>query len=76
MVRYKVHYYDIVEDTYVYKKGWAKGSNFQEAAEAIEKYYGTDTDEVTFKIFENYDDELIEDGYLESLEGEGNEDIV
>lgn len=66
MVRYKVRYCDCYDGGYIIKKGWCVGTNFSEAAKAIEKYYGADSDEVTFKIFENYDDELVEDGYLEN----------
>lgn len=70
MIRYRVRYYDCNDEKYVVRMGWCAGTNFQEAAAVIERYYGNDSDEVTFKIFENYEDELIEDGYLASLSAE------
>lgn len=49
-------------------KGWVQGHDLTSAAATIEKYYGLDLDSVTFKYFENYDLDLIEDDYLSSEE--------
>lgn len=65
MIRFRVRCYDHDNDRYIIKKGWCAATNLQEASEKMEEYYGNDIDEVTFKIFENYDDWVVEDGYLE-----------
>lgn len=55
-------------------KGWANGSTFAEGAQVVEKYYGNDILNMTIALYENYDDELIEDRYFEGY-GRDQEDI-
>ena len=55
-------------------KGWANGSTLAEGAQVIEKYYGNDILNMTIALYENYEDELIEDGYFEGF-GSDQEDI-
>ena len=74
MVRYKVTYWDGDEKKERTFKGWANGSTFTEGARIVEKYYGNDILNMTIALYENYEDELIEDGYFEGF-GEDQEDI-
>ena len=75
MVRYKVVYWDDSEKEERTYKGWANGSTFAEGAQVIEKYYGGDNIlNMTIALYENYDDELIEEGYFEGF-GSDQEDI-
>lgn len=74
MVRYKVTYWDEDEQKERIFKGWAKGSTFAEGAQVVEKYYGNDILNMTIALYENYGDELIEDGYFEGF-GSDQEDI-
>ena len=74
MVRYKVVYWDEDEKKERIFKGWANGSTLTEGAQVVEKYYGNDILNMTIALYENYDDELIEDGYFESY-GSDQEDI-
>lgn len=43
-------------------------------AQVVEKYYGNDILNMTIALYENYGDELIEDGYFEGF-GSDQEDI-
>lgn len=74
MVRYKVTYWDGDEKKERTFKGWANGSTFAEDAQVVEKYYGNDILNMTIALYENYDEELIEDGYFEGF-GKDQEDI-
>lgn len=74
MVRYKVVYWDDSEKEERTFKGWANGSTLVEGAQVIEKYYGNDIINMTIALYENYEDELIEDGYFEGF-GRDQEDI-
>lgn len=75
MVRYKVVYWDDINNEERTYKGWANGSTFTEGAQVVEKYYGGDNIlNMTIALYENYDDELIEDGYFEGF-GSDQEDI-
>lgn len=74
MVRYKVVYWDDDENKECIYKGWAKGSTFAEGAQVVEKYYGNDILNMTIALYENYEDELIEDGYFKGY-GCDQEDI-
>ena len=74
MVRYKVVYWDEINNKECTYKGWANGSTFVEGAKVVEKYYGNDIMNMTIALYENYDDELIEDGYFEGF-GKDQEDI-
>lgn len=74
MVRYKVTYWDEDEKKERIFKGWANGSTFAEGAQVVEKYYGNDILNMTIALYENYGDELIEDGYFETY-GSDQEDI-
>ena len=44
------------------------------AARTVEKYYANDIQNMTIAIYENYEEELIEDGYFEGY-GSDQEDI-
>ena len=74
MVRYKVVYWDDDEKRECTYKGWANGSSFTEGAQVVEKYYGNDIMNMTIALYENYEEELIEDGYFEGY-GCDQEDI-
>ena len=74
MVRYKVVYWDDSEKEERTFKGWANGSTLVEGAQVVEKYYGNDIINMTIALYENYEDELIEDGYFEGY-GCDQEDI-
>ena len=74
MVRYKVVYWDNDEKKERIYRGWANGSTFEEGARTVEKYYGNDILNMTIALYENYDEELIEDGYFEGF-GSDQEDI-
>ena len=74
MVRYKVVYWDDSEKEERTFKGWANGSTLVEGAQVIEKYYGNDILNMTIALYENYEEELIEDGYFEGY-GCDQEDI-
>ena len=74
MVRYKVIYWDNDEKKERIYKGWANGSTFAEGARTVEKYYGNDILNMTIALYENYEDELIEDRYFDGL-GSDQEDI-
>ena len=74
MVRYKVVCWDDDEKKERIYKGWANGSTFAEGARTVEKYYGNDLLNMTIALYENYEDELIEDGYFEGF-GKDQEDI-
>ena len=74
MVRYKVVYWDDDEKKERIYKGWANGSTFAEGARAVEEYYGNDILNMTIALYENYEEELIEDGYSEGF-GSDQEDI-
>ena len=74
MVRYKMVYWDDSEKEERTFKGWANGSTLTEGAQVIEKYYGNDIINMTIALYENYEDELIEDGYFEGFGGD-QEDI-
>lgn len=74
MIRYKVVYWDDDEEKERIFKGWANGSTFAEGAQVVEKYYGDYILNMTIARYENYDEELIEDGYFESY-GSDQEDI-
>lgn len=74
MVRYKVTYWDGDEQKERIYKGWANGSTFAEGAQVVEKYYGNDILNMTIALYENYEEELIEDGYFEGY-GCDQEDI-
>lgn len=64
MIRYKVKLWDSDSEAYYFKKGWCLGTSFEEGARTLEKYYSNEAEEMAMKIFDNYDDELIEDDYL------------
>ena len=74
MVRYKVVYWDDINNEEGTYKGWANGSTFVEGAQVIEKYYGNDIINMTMALYDNYEDELVEDGYFEGF-GSNQEDI-
>lgn len=74
MVRYKVVCWDDDEKKERIYKGWANGSTFAEGASTVEKYYGNDILNMTIALYENYEEELIEDGYFEGF-GKDQEDI-
>lgn len=74
MVRYKVVYWDSDEKKECTSKGWACGSTFAEGAHVVEKYYGDSIMNMTIALYENYEDELIEDGYFKGF-GSDQEDI-
>lgn len=74
MVRYKVVCWDEDEKKERTYKGWANGSTFVEGASTVEKYYGNDILNMTIALYENYEEELIEDGYFEGF-GKDQEDI-
>ena len=74
MVRYKVTYWDEDEQKEHIYKGWANGLTFAEGAQVVEKYYGNDILNMTIALYENYEEELIEDGYFEGF-GKDQEDI-
>ena len=74
MVRYKVVYWDEDEKKERIYKCWTNGSTFAEGARTVEKYYGNDILNMTIALYENYEDELIEDGYFEGF-GSDQEDI-
>ena len=74
MVRYKVVYRDDDEKKERIYKGWANGSTFAEGARTVQKHYGNDILNMTIALYENYEDELIEDGYFEGF-GSDQEDI-
>lgn len=68
MVRYRVRYWDSIDEREVEKRGWAFGSSFSDGAKTIESYYGDDLLELTIRLFDNWEDEVVEDGYLENEE--------
>ena len=74
MVRYKVVYWDEDDKKERTYKGWANGSTLTEGARIVEKYYGNEILNMTIALYENYEDELIEDGYFEGY-GCDQEDI-
>lgn len=74
MVRYKVVYWDSDEKKECTSKGWTRGSTFAEGAQVVEKYYGDSIINMTIALYENYEDEMIEDGYFEGF-GSDQEDI-
>ena len=74
MVRYKVVYWDDINNEERTYKGWANGSTLTEGAQVVEKYYGDGIINMTIALYENYEDELIEDGYFEGF-GYDQEDI-
>ena len=74
MVRYKVVYWDDINNEVRIYKGWANGSTFVEGAQVIEKYYGNDIINMTMALYDNYEDELVEDWYFEGF-GSNQEDI-
>lgn len=74
MVRYKVVWWDDDEGKERTTKGWANGTTFVEGARVVEKYYGNSVLNMTIALYENYEDEVIEDGYFEGF-GEDQEDI-
>ena len=74
MVRYKVVCWDEDENKECTYKGWANGTTFADGARIVEKYYGNDVLNVTIALYENYADEIIEDGYFEGV-GSDQEDI-
>ena len=67
MVRYKVVCWDDDDKKERTYKGWAKGSTLVEGAQVIERYYGNEIMNMTLALYENYEDELIEDGYFEGF---------
>ena len=74
MVRYKVVYWDDSEKEERTFKGWANGSTLTEGAQVVEKYYGDSIINMTIALYDNYEDELVEDGYFEGF-GKDQEDI-
>ena len=74
MVRYKAVYWDDINNEERTYKGWANGSTFVEGAQVIEKYYGNDIINMTMALYDNQEDELVEDGYFEGF-GSNQEDI-
>ena len=74
MVRYQVVSWADSENEERTSTGWANGPTLTEAAQVIEKYYGNDIINMTMALYENYEDELIEDGYFEGF-GSDQEDI-
>lgn len=74
MVRYKVVWWDDDDKKERITKGWANGTTFAEGAQVVEKYYGSDILNMTIALYENYADEVIEDGYFEGF-GSDQEDI-
>lgn len=74
MVRYKVVWWDDDDKKERTTKGWANGSTFAEGAQAVEKYYGDSIMSMTIALYENYEDEVLEDGYFEGF-GKDQEDI-
>ena len=74
MVRYKVVYLDDSEKEERTFKGWANGSTLTEGAQVVEKYYGDGIINMTIALYDNYEDELVEDEYFEGF-GSDQEDI-
>lgn len=74
MVRYKVTLWDEDEKKSREYKGWALGSTFAEGAKVVEKYYGNEIMNMTIALYENYEEDVIEDRYFE-LWGSDSEDI-
>ena len=74
MVRYKVVYWDDINNEERTYKGWANGSTLTEGAQVIEKYYGDGIINMTIALYDNYEDELVEDEYFEGF-GSDQEDI-
>lgn len=71
MVRYKAKYYT-EENERVSVKGWVAAHDMSEAAKRLEEHYGVELDELTLKLYENYDLDIIEDNYIETA-GEGKD---
>ena len=74
MVRYKVVYWDDINNEERTYKGWANGSTLTEGAQVVEKYYGDGIINMTIALYDNYEDELVEDEYFEGF-GSDQEDI-
>ena len=74
MVRYKVICWDDDEKKERTFRGWANGSTLTEGAQVVEKYYGDGIINMTIALYDNYEDELVEDEYFEGF-GSDQEDI-